>query len=185
GGSAGPRQLVDGYANGWLITPDGTGPVHLQARGEPQRLVWLGLSVSAVAVVACGAVLWRTRRRPAAPVAALAAPPRLLRWPLADGAPPGAGLAAAALVAIVGVLVAPPQAALVAAAVIAATAVIPWPPARLLPAVIAPAALAASRGLERPALAWMAVLVLLGTVLLDAIGRPSTPAGGVRARRSA
>lgn len=185
GGSAGPRQLVDGYANGWLITPDGTGPVHLQARWEPQRLVWLGLSVSAVAVVACGAVLWRTRRRPAAPVAALAAPPRLLRWPLADGAPPGAGLAAAALVAIVGVLVAPPQAALVAAAVIAATAVIPWPPARLLPAVIAPAALAASRGLERPALAWMAVLVLLGTVLLDAIGRPSTPAGGVRARRSA
>lgn len=183
GGTAGPRQLVDGYANGWLITPDGSGPVHLHVRWGPQRLVWLGLALSAAAVVACGAVLWRTRRRAAVPSPSLAATARPA-WPSWPAPSTRTALVVAAAVGLIGVLVAPPEMALAAAVVTGAASLAPWAPARLLPVLAAPMALAASRGLERPTLAWVAVLVLAGAALLDLVApaAPTATAGDVRAR---
>jgi arabinofuranan 3-O-arabinosyltransferase len=60
----GPPQLVDGYANGWLVTPASTTlTVHLE--WTPQRLVWIGLAISAAAVVVCSIIVVRGRRAPA------------------------------------------------------------------------------------------------------------------------
>ena len=64
-GSVGARQLVNGFANGWLVTPRGAGTLTMELRWTPQRFVWLGLAVSVVAVLACVAlvvVAWRRRR---------------------------------------------------------------------------------------------------------------------------
>ncbi|MGK2950396.1 MAG: alpha-(1-_3)-arabinofuranosyltransferase domain-containing protein, partial [Acidimicrobiales bacterium] len=94
GGAAGERTLVDGYANGWLITPEAGGVLSVGLAWEPQRLVWTGAAATGVAVLACGWILWRTRRRGAPD---LAASPRRARL---DPTAPGwrAGLVAAVLV---------------------------------------------------------------------------------------
>lgn len=161
GGSAGPRQRVDGYANGWLVEPDGRGPVEVVVRWTPQRLVPVGVGISAAALVAALVLL---RRSPEV-IAPVAAPPTLA-WRRAT--PPVAhGRAVAVVVAlgVVGLLVAPlPVAAL---GVAAAVAVVAGPPWSLGLAVVAPAALVASRALARPSLAWLAVLVLLAVALLE------------------
>jgi hypothetical protein len=45
-------QLVDGYANGWLITPTSANfEVHLD--WTPQSRVWIGIGISAVALLIC------------------------------------------------------------------------------------------------------------------------------------
>ena len=52
GHDLGPPQLVDGYANGWLIsTPSATVRVHLE--WKPQRLVWICLFLSLIGAIAC------------------------------------------------------------------------------------------------------------------------------------
>jgi arabinofuranan 3-O-arabinosyltransferase len=69
GRDLGAPALVDGYANAWLVTPgaDGTATVHL--RWTPQRVVWIALALSALALLLCLAlVLWPMRHR-LAPVA--------------------------------------------------------------------------------------------------------------------
>ena len=53
--------LVDGFANGWLVTPTGDGPVDLDLRWVPQRLVRLGLSLSLLAAVGCLLAAWKGR----------------------------------------------------------------------------------------------------------------------------
>jgi len=45
-------ELVDGYANGWLVTPDAA-EVHLDIEWRPQRVVSAALAASALAVVGC------------------------------------------------------------------------------------------------------------------------------------
>ena len=72
GRSLGAPRLVDGYANGWLVTPDHAGTLTIQLRWTPQRLVWIGLAASALALLICVGVLLATRRR-ARTAAALAA----------------------------------------------------------------------------------------------------------------
>ncbi len=70
-GRVGERQLVNGFANGWLVTPKGAGTLTMSLRWTPQRVVWIGFAVSAIAILACIALLvvtWR-RRRDAAVVA--------------------------------------------------------------------------------------------------------------------
>jgi hypothetical protein len=70
GHDLGAPTLVDGYANGWRITPPaGGGPLVVTLTWTPQRLVWVGLGLSAVAVVACGMLLVVDRRRVPEPVA--------------------------------------------------------------------------------------------------------------------
>jgi hypothetical protein len=65
-GRVGARQLVNGFANGWLVTPRRAGTMEITLQWTPQRFVWFGLAVSVVAVLACLvllAVAWRRRRR--------------------------------------------------------------------------------------------------------------------------
>ena len=53
-GSLGEPVVVDGYANGWLVDPgQAGGPLTIELRWAPQRLVWAGLAASALAVLAC------------------------------------------------------------------------------------------------------------------------------------
>ena len=66
--------LVDGFANGWLITPTGDGPVDLALRWGPQRLVRFGLGLSLLASVGCLLAAWRGR----GDVVPLAPPPPAL-----------------------------------------------------------------------------------------------------------
>jgi hypothetical protein len=54
GTDLGPPQLVDGYANGWLVTPKVAGhDMVISLEWRPQRLVWAALIVSATALVVC------------------------------------------------------------------------------------------------------------------------------------
>lgn len=58
---AAPR-LVDGYANGWRITPT-SGTFKVQLTWTPQRVVYAALTVSVVSAVLCLALLGVTARR--------------------------------------------------------------------------------------------------------------------------
>ncbi len=62
GGDVKATAMVDGYANGWLIAPDGTGPVDISLSWTPQRIVWVGFAISALTVVLSLVVLVRGRR---------------------------------------------------------------------------------------------------------------------------
>jgi hypothetical protein len=57
----GESQLVDGFANGWLIDP-GASDVKVALRWTPQRNVWIALVLSAVGAVLCLALAIRRPR---------------------------------------------------------------------------------------------------------------------------
>jgi hypothetical protein len=61
----GPPALIDGYANGWLVTPAKPGQnMVITLEWTPQRLVWVALVVSGVTIVACAVIgCWPRRRR--------------------------------------------------------------------------------------------------------------------------
>ena len=61
---SGPREIVDGYANGWLITPDGPGELTASLRWG--HSAWCGSPSSSPRWrwLACLVILVRTRRRP-------------------------------------------------------------------------------------------------------------------------
>ena len=60
----GSSQLVDGYANGWLITPDGRDSLTVSLVWEPQRIVGMTIAISAAAfLVALGIVVVAFARR--------------------------------------------------------------------------------------------------------------------------
>jgi hypothetical protein len=63
GADLGPPTLVDGYANGWRITPASSGPFVITLEWTPQRLVWVALGISALAVIACLVLVVGDRRR--------------------------------------------------------------------------------------------------------------------------
>ena len=63
GHSLGESQLVNGFANGWRITPRHTGTLHITLEWTPQRVVWVGLAVSGIAVLACIALVGFGLRR--------------------------------------------------------------------------------------------------------------------------
>ena len=64
--------LVDGYANGWLVDPDGAmGDVRLRLAWTPQRLVTAGLLLSLLAALACLVLARRGRRDEAGPAEAI------------------------------------------------------------------------------------------------------------------
>ncbi len=156
----GERTLVDGYANGWLVTPKGPGTLAVDLRWQPQRLVWAGLAVSGITLVAIALLLLRSRRE----TAGLESPPTL-EW--ASDRP---GLMRAGLVAAtVGVgtyAVATRNVAALAGLLTLAAGVVPR--GRLLLVAAAPAALIVSRSDGRPALAWLAVAALAADLLLEA-----------------
>jgi arabinofuranan 3-O-arabinosyltransferase len=171
GGSVGDHQVVNGYANGWIVTPDGDGPVVATARWTPQRLVPVGLVVSVAAVALCGVVAWRTRRRL---VPSLAAAPDLSLGLHAVRVPLATAFGLVAAVAALGLAVASPPVAVVAG--IATFGLARWPATRLAVLVLSPLALAASRFDERPQLAWLAVAFTVAVVATDA-ARPLSRRG--------
>ncbi len=60
-GNLGKPQLVDGYANGWLITPTSAN-FDVSLDWTPQDHVWIGIGISAAALLLC--VLMFIRRDP-------------------------------------------------------------------------------------------------------------------------
>ncbi|MFZ4516708.1 MAG: discoidin domain-containing protein, partial [Acidimicrobiia bacterium] len=67
GATASARTLVDGYANGWRITPDGSGgPILVRVEWTPQRWVWRAIGVSVFTVLLSLGIVtmswWRARR---------------------------------------------------------------------------------------------------------------------------
>jgi arabinofuranan 3-O-arabinosyltransferase len=89
GRDLGRPVLVDGYANGWLIQPDGDGSVEVQLRWTPERFVLGGLAVSGVGALVCMAILLGALlRRGRLPVMELAPMPTRRRPLLASGPAP-------------------------------------------------------------------------------------------------
>jgi hypothetical protein len=146
-----------------VLTPDGPGNLTVHLRWEPQRLVWVGMVASGIAVLACGVILLRRRRPGIAP--SLRAAPVL--WSPATSRPQPAATVAGAT-AIVGgaALVVATPAVAVAAGILTALAGL-LPRGRVVLLVTAPVALVASRVIvERPSLAWLALAVVAADLLL-------------------
>jgi hypothetical protein len=122
-------QLVDGYANGWRIDPPGTS-FKVQLTWTPQRVVLASLTVSAVTVVLCLALLGVTgRRRRKAGWSASRGGPDLpvLDWPFART--PRLPLVQVGLLAVgtlaIGTFIVSPAAGAVAAACALVAALVP------------------------------------------------------------
>ncbi|MGH3745234.1 MAG: discoidin domain-containing protein [Mycobacteriales bacterium] len=54
-------QLVDGFANGWLVTPTSS-TFDVSLRWTAQTKVWIGVAISAVALLVCVLMMLRPRR---------------------------------------------------------------------------------------------------------------------------
>lgn len=160
GAEVGARRVVDGYANGWLVDPDEAGTLEVHLRWAPQRLVWVTLVVSGLAVLACIVLVVRGRRAP---------PPEPSATPswAARGATPSPfsrrTVAYVAVGALVAWLVATPLAAVVLAG--AALVGLRRPDARWVWAVAAPALLVVGRAAHSPRLAWLALALVAGDQL--------------------
>ncbi len=105
-----PRQ-ISGGSNGWWL-PGSKTPVTVTMTWTPQRTMWIGMLLAALAVLACGVLIWRGRavvemRVPKAPEPA---------WPIERVTRRKAVIAAATLV-VVALLVISPTYSLLAAAV--------------------------------------------------------------------
>jgi hypothetical protein len=163
-GTAGERTLVDGYANGWVLTPRGPGPVTVSLRWTPQRLVGIGLASSGLAAIGCGIVLFR--RRGGAMASGRAVP--AFRSPFTASAQPWSRVAGAALVVSGGAfLVATPAVPMVVAAGLLTAVAGGIRRGRVVLVVVAPTALVASRVLERPSVAWLSLVALAVELLLS------------------
>jgi hypothetical protein len=112
GDSLGASRLVDGYANGWRIDPEGAGSFEVELTWTPQRRVAAAIALSALGVMLCAAIAvatWLRRRRESVRSARGSEAPLLTN-------PFGGGLGAApALVVAVGALSAGAGAAVIVA----------------------------------------------------------------------
>jgi hypothetical protein len=70
GHTQGQAQLVDGYANGWLVTPTSS-TFTVALRWTAQTKVWIGVAISAITLLICVMLVLRPRRvtlgRPSVP----------------------------------------------------------------------------------------------------------------------
>jgi arabinofuranan 3-O-arabinosyltransferase len=73
GQDLGGSTLVDGFANGWLVTPTSSA-FEAEMRFAPQARVGIGIVISLVAAVLCLALLWRRPREAVGAPASLAEP---------------------------------------------------------------------------------------------------------------
>ena len=177
GRSLGTPELVDGYANGWLVRPDRAGAFEIELRWTPQGVVWWGIGASVLAILAGLGVLIATRRRsrqlviPPDP----AEVPRLTS-PFALLSPtPSVGALVVTSVALgsVSALVSRPWIGLVVGTATLVAARVAR--GRVVLSAGAPVALAVAKLVGAPELGWLAVLLLLGDLVLA--GRS---AGGTR-----
>jgi len=185
GRSLGAPELVDGFANGWLIGASEDGDdVAVELEWTPQRWIWLALAASLLANLACLAVVALSRRSRLVP----RHPERSTLWsgwPAELRAEPLQSAGVVAAVGLFGLAVATPVVAGVAAAVTTAAS---WRRAaavvRVVPALMV--ALAGSyialqqwrygypAGFEWPTyfaraheIAWIAVATLVGIAPRD------------------
>jgi hypothetical protein len=170
GAAVGNRQLVNGFANGWLVRPGRAGTITMSLQWTPQRFVWFGIAASIVAIVACLALIvvaWR-RRRGAVARSGEVLPDAPTSW--SPFAYPGASLSSRALVALaiaaaVGTaLFSRPWIGLVVGLVTVAAARINR--GRILLTAGAPVALALARITRFDDLAWLAIGLLALDVAL-------------------
>lgn len=96
-----PRQISGGF-NGWWL-PASTSPVTVTMTWAPQRTMWIGMTLAALAVLGCAALIWRDRagaemRTPTAPV---------LHWPIEAVGRRRSLIAAAALVVLAFLTISP------------------------------------------------------------------------------
>ncbi len=169
-GTLGPRQLVDGYANGWLVRPSRRGTMNVGLEWKPQRLVWVSLALSAFAVLACIAILLLPglrRRRMSRSPSPLADPPMvatLATLHLRPATPLLSGVHGVVTAAAVAAVSEPWIGVVSGLSVLLISRV---HRTRWLVAVAAPAALVASRLIGEPGVAWLAI----GLLVADLAGR--------------
>jgi hypothetical protein len=70
-GDLGTPTMIQGFANGWTLDPT-TGTVHITLEWTPQKVVWAGMGISLIGLLACLVILLvpvvlRRRRRPSGP----------------------------------------------------------------------------------------------------------------------
>jgi len=127
GHDLGTPQLLDGYANGWLVQPNADGaPVTVSVEWTPQRRVFDAIVISAVASALCLGILataaLRRRRRRSVPLALPAddPPPTLRPLPWTESRPASrrAGIVMVVLAAAVGAVLAEPAVGAVLAVVV-------------------------------------------------------------------
>jgi hypothetical protein len=146
GDDLGEGELVNGYANGWLVDPKDARTLDVTLTWTPQRTVWIALAISGVTMLLCTALalglLSRRRRAPAAQQPTELDEPPVLRWPFvaAGTRPRGMVVAATAIAAglVAGVLIKPLAGLLVGVLVLAALVRPRW---RVALAIGAPVAL--------------------------------------------
>jgi arabinofuranan 3-O-arabinosyltransferase len=164
GRDLGAPQLVGGFANGWLIEPGEPGSVEIHLAWTPQRSVWWGIALSALVVGVCLGLALGTATR-AVPIE-LGSTDRLPVTPLrlAIGPVPlprlVVGVGSVLLVVLV---VSRPWIAVIAGAVTLTVALVPastW-----VLALAGPATLGGALLLDRPVLGWVAVALVLATVV--------------------
>jgi hypothetical protein len=197
GAHAGPARLVNGYANGWQITPARAGDLAVHLRWAPQRLVWWGIGASIVGIALCLVLALRRRRGaaepPVLPAGAADSRPGLAS-PLRSGgsAPPTRVVVLAAVgAAIVTGVASRPWVGLVVGVALAVALLVPRVRALLTVGSVAAFALAAGYVVVQQArhgyptisswpsqfegvadLAWLAVWLLAADVLAQALRTP-------------
>jgi hypothetical protein len=195
GEGLGDPQLVDGYAAGWLVTPE-TSSFAVRFEFRPQRVVTLALVISAAGALGCLALLFLSRGGRPAALTERVRPPLPFSWPrflTYDDTPPSRRVAAIAVVAsgsVAALVVGPVVGAVVGVAVAATVRRPGW---RWLLTVGSPAAMLAAAayivvsqarheiapGFEWPAelsrahpIAWTAVALLVADVLVGRLWKP-------------
>ncbi len=146
----GDRTLVNGYANGWRITPRGAGELTIRLRWTPQGLVWWAIGISVLAVLVC--LVLALRRRPVLVTAYAHAPSPdvetpALRSPLSSrGAAPSVGVTVAAVISVglVAGIASRPWVGVVVG--LAAAAALRWPRGRIVLTIGSVAAFALAAG---------------------------------------
>ncbi len=164
GASVGRREVVDGYANGWLITPERAGSLQASLTWEPQRVVWLTLAISALVVAICVAILVASRRR-----MRTRDPEDRPRFASPSGGFHVPEVSTVVLALVVGgacFLAATPLAGIVAAVAVVASHVVPrlawaWVP-------IAPGLVLIAESTDRPKLVWLALALVAAALAVEA-----------------
>jgi arabinofuranan 3-O-arabinosyltransferase len=111
GHDKGEGELVNGYANGWLVDPKGKTTLDISLTWTPQRTVWIAIALSGITMLLCSALalgLWSRRRLVAEPPGAIDEPPMFRsplaisgarpRWPVVAATALGVGLVATVLI---------------------------------------------------------------------------------------
>ena len=198
----GEPQLVDGFANGWLVEPTGDGPTRITMRFSPQRTVNLALVLSLLAALVCVVLVVRGRRRPVAddvgderePAAWLVAP-----WAAVGDRPaPRQTIATAAVVGVAAALLSHPLIGLVVGVATAGALLLRRGPGLLAAGAIGSVGMAAAFTIAKQQrnqfppdfgwpsffsiahhLAWLGLLLMVASVVVDRVrrraGAPAPP----------